>query len=315
MKVKKFISLLGILFSVIACIYFIYYFKINFFEIPRIELDFNTYLYFISALCLSLLPILLGAFSWHLLLGYTQETIPIKHSIFIFSTSQFGKYLPGNFSHHIGRVAIARSYGLKMSSVIYTMVIEFYLSLISSFILAIISLIFIDEQSPSIIPFYIPKLIRLIIGCSIIFIFIIFCIWLFRNKLNLPNKNMPELRFFSTQNKFVYLNNILLYVLSFFSIGIVINILAVGIFNAPQINIFLLTSIFSIAWLSGFVTPGAPAGFGVRETVLVTLLEPLYGSGIAIGISAFLRIITTSSDGLSFSIALAFKKSGLLLRS
>ncbi|WP_072282945.1 lysylphosphatidylglycerol synthase domain-containing protein [Syntrophotalea acetylenivorans] len=315
MNAKKIISFFGIFLSVISCIYFIYYFKINFSEIPRIEVYSNAYLYFSSALFLSFLPILLGGLSWHLLLGYTKITIPIKTSLFIFATSQFAKYLPGNFTHHIGRVAIASSYGLKISRVLYTMVLEFYLTLISSFILSIISLRIIDNPSLSIIPLYIPKFVKLIILSSIIFISIFSCIWIFRGKLALPFKSMPEIQTLSTHKKVLYLKNILLYILSFFSIGIVINILAVGIFNAPQINVCFLTSIFSIAWLSGFVTPGAPAGFGVRETVLVTLLEPFYGPGIAIGVSAFLRIITTSSDGLSFSIALACKKSGLILKS
>ncbi|MEZ4483968.1 MAG: hypothetical protein R2864_05025 [Syntrophotaleaceae bacterium] len=234
MKAKKLIYFIGIFLSVVSCIYFIYYFKINFSDIPRIEVYSYTYLYFTSALFLSFLPILLGGLSWQLLLCSTKNTIPIKTSIFIFATSQFAKYLPGNFTHHIGRVAIASSYGLKISPVLYTMVLEFYLTLVSSFILSIISLKINDNPSLSIIPLYIPKFIKLIILSSIIIISTFSCIWIFRGKLAILFKSMPEIQALSTHRKVLYLINILLYILSFLSIGIVINILAVGIFNLHQ---------------------------------------------------------------------------------
>lgn len=312
MKVKNVIYFLGIVFSVICFVYFIYYLKNNFSDIPTIKVNSYTYFYFIFAFCLSFLPNLLGGFSWHLLLSYTQESIPIKHSLIIFTTSQFGKYLPGNFGHHIGRVAIATSYGLKISRVLFTMVIEFYLSLMSAFILAIIALTIIKKPLISFIPIFFPNILKFIIVSFCCFIFLIFCAWLFKKKVNLHFNNILDTKEISMPNKAILLNNIILYLLGFVSIGIVIDLLAVGIFNAPQMNICLLTSIFSVAWISGFVTPGAPAGLGVRETVLVTLLEPLYGSGIALGVSAFLRIITTSSDGLTFLIALAVKNSALI---
>jgi hypothetical protein len=35
---------------------------------------------------------------------------------------------------------------------------------------------------------------------------------------------------------------------------------------------FIVMGSYVIAWLAGFVTPGAPAGIGVREAVLVILL-------------------------------------------
>src|SRR5690606_40415643 len=42
----------------------------------------------------------------------------------IFATTQFGKYLPGNVGHHLGRVALAASYGFPGATVVATMVVE-----------------------------------------------------------------------------------------------------------------------------------------------------------------------------------------------
>ena len=54
----------------------------------------------------------------------------------------------------------------------------------------------------------------------------------------------------------------------------------------------------------GFITPGSPAGLGVRDTVLLAALTPLYGSGVAIGLSLSLRLVTTLGDGVWFFVSL-----------
>src|SRR3546814_290966 len=49
-----------------------------------------------------------------------------------------------------------------------------------------------------------------------------------------------------------------------FGLWIVASVLVPGTAISP----ILLTGAFASSWLIGFVTPGAPAGFGVREVVL-----------------------------------------------
>ncbi|QSX36832.1 lysylphosphatidylglycerol synthase domain-containing protein [Shewanella sedimentimangrovi] len=65
-------------------------------------------------------------------------------------------------------------------------------------------------------------------------------------------------------------------------------------------NFWLLTGSFALAWVAGFVTPGAPAGLGIRETIMVTLLEPAYGPGAALSLALLLRLITSLGDALAF---------------
>jgi uncharacterized membrane protein YbhN (UPF0104 family) len=74
--------------------------------------------------------------------------------------------------------------------------------------------------------------------------------------------------------------------------------------DAPT-DFFLITSIFAISWLLGFITPGSPGGIGIREALLVTFLAPIYGNAIAIWLSIVLRIITTLGDGIAFLIGIS----------
>jgi glycosyltransferase 2 family protein len=103
---------------------------------------------------------------------------------------------------------------------------------------------------------------------------------------------MPSLRTFS----FVCA----LYVLNFFLLGIVISILAGLLSDHEGVGIFTLTGIFAVAWIAGFITPGAPAGLGIRELILVTSLSPFFGGESAVGIAATLRAVTILGDGLVF---------------
>lgn len=55
----------------------------------------------------------------------------------------------------------------------------------------------------------------------------------------------------------------------------------------------------ALAWLLGYVIPGAPAGAGIRETVLVIGLGPALGAADALIIALAYRFITLLVDALS----------------
>ncbi len=68
-----------------------------------------------------------------------------------------------------------------------------------------------------------------------------------------------------------------------------------------------LTSIsaLALAWVIGFVTPGASAGIGVREAVLILVLEGALGAEASAAAALALRLVTTAGDGIFFGLALA----------
>ncbi|SMQ69675.1 hypothetical protein SAMN06297468_1862 [Altererythrobacter xiamenensis] len=60
---------------------------------------------------------------------------------------------------------------------------------------------------------------------------------------------------------------------------------------------------YSIAWLIGFLLPGAPAGIGVREVALVALLEKSISPEILASAIIVHRLLTAAVDGLIAAIA------------
>ena len=53
--------------------------------------------------------------------------------------------------------------------------------------------------------------------------------------------------------------------------------------------------------------PGAPGGLGVREAVLLAAFGPIYGSGVAVGLTLCLRLVTTLGDAALFVGGLAMR--------
>ena len=55
---------------------------------------------------------------------------------------------------------------------------------------------------------------------------------------------------------------------------------------------------FLLAWLIGFITPGAPGGIGVREASVLVTTSAIMGPGPALLFAAATRIVTLGGDAL-----------------
>ncbi|MEW6293385.1 MAG: hypothetical protein AB1544_08775 [Pseudomonadota bacterium] len=79
---------------------------------------------------------------------------------------------------------------------------------------------------------------------------------------------------------------------------------------APSTSIYWasLTGAFVLAWLAGLVTPGAPAGLGVRELVLLYLLKGTIQEVDLLLAVLSGRVITVIGDLFFFGIALLMKQ-------
>ena len=68
----------------------------------------------------------------------------------------------------------------------------------------------------------------------------------------------------------------------------------------------LVVPAYAIAWLIGFVVPGASGGLGVREVVFLLLTETALGGGGALAVALAMRVVTTLGDLLFFFASFAF---------
>lgn len=94
----------------------------------------------------------------------------------------------------------------------------------------------------------------------------------------------------------------LIYVMSLAAMGWMADSFARTAFHVPQSYILTTIGIYALAWVAGFLTPGAPAGIGIREVILAAAFTQLYGESIALGITLSLRAVTMAGDVLAFLI-------------
>jgi hypothetical protein len=99
-----------------------------------------------------------------------------------------------------------------------------------------------------------------------------------------------------------------LFLLCFVIMGLILKLQAQWFFGVTKGNVIELTCLFSVAWLAGYLLPGAPAGLGVREAMMVLLLSPVLGAGTAVGLSITLRVTTTVGDAVAFMLGLTMRK-------
>ena len=65
---------------------------------------------------------------------------------------------------------------------------------------------------------------------------------------------------------------------------------------------------FALAFLLGFIVPGAPGGIGIREVFIVVLLSTTIGAGLALRIAVLLRFASIVGDFLRFAIACSIRE-------
>lgn len=70
----------------------------------------------------------------------------------------------------------------------------------------------------------------------------------------------------------------------------------------------LIVSGYVIAWVLGFVIPGASGGIGVRELVITVLLGSVVGAETVLTLSVIHRLITIVGDFLAYLVMLIIRK-------
>ncbi|MBU4185570.1 MAG: flippase-like domain-containing protein [Proteobacteria bacterium] len=298
---------IGLGLGVVALIYFINQATANISALPPVYWDLNGCAGFAGAIVLNIVVILLGGYAWSLLLRASGESVANREVLIIFTLAQFAKYIPGNIAHHAGRIVLAKSRGFKLPRVLLTMSLEVGWNIVAACTLITVSLPLIGQkmfETSQALPSVFQLVLAIIAGITLPIIggWVIFS-WRpgpLRMLFGDAEVITPGIR--------PLLFCLLIYMLCFFLMGLASDLLSRGLFGVTESYVCLLTGAFAVAWVAGFITPGAPAGLGVREAILLGILSPVYGSGIAAGIAIALRAVTTLADGLTFLAAVIAKR-------
>lgn len=216
------------------------------------------------------------ALSWPLALRQLGQKIPLDAGIRIGLVAQAGKYLPGNVAHYFGRAALARNLGVKVSASGISTLIE--LGSLAFACLIVSSAAFVAAAGRiarlPVIPNSAMIVAGVVIACAIAG-----TVFLLRKGVRPAIIAGPTLCLAT----------------SFTLAGLSFHALGMAIGHAPATSLALFA--YVLAWGIGFAAPGAPAGFGIREAVLLFLLSSVIGESATLGLALYHRLLTMLVDG------------------
>ena len=243
--------------------------------------------------------------SWQLELQAVGHSRPYAELARIILISQFGKYLPGNVGHHVGRVVLAKRAGIPADAIFGSLLLDTLLVLLAGAICSLptlpLLLRVLDDHDISA-----TRTIAIAATATIFATVALLAIPALRWKLAVVWRYGAGIKPISHARLFFEagLGQGACFLLGASALYLLCNAisdvpLASMVDSWPQV-----VGIYASAWLLGFVMPGAPAGLGVRELVLLLGLSPLIGEQQATTAAALLRLVTTAGDGLVFMAAL-----------
>jgi hypothetical protein len=299
MTLKRATRILGLILMGLAVYFFIQFTIQHAASFPELTWDRNTLMALTVSTLLYLFVILVGGVTWHLLLHGSGESRRLDEILAIFAIAQFAKYIPGNVGQHVGRIALSKAHGLRIPTVVLTMIIEIAWSIVASSVIAIVAFLGVGRRLFEDTT-HIPALWQLVLLALVAILVPIFVQWIFirwrpgpLKKLQIEGEiQLPRLKILAAC--------LALNIFGFFLMGSSLSVLAQWLFDVGQGALLVLTGTFCVAWVAGFITPGAPAGLGIRDAILLAVLGVLFTPGRALGIALVMRAVTTVGDGLAF---------------
>jgi hypothetical protein len=259
-----------------------------------------------SVLVYAALTLIDGA-AWVMLLRATGESLSLGNGLAVFSIAQFGKYVPGNVAQHLGRVYLAGTCGASTRRVVFTLGVEIATAILVGIGLAVATAVAAPALGGA--PFAPAELrwrflalggVGVVALLGILRLAIRFRPWPLSKLLGPEPIKAPSVR--------VLIPYVASHVASFLLMSLATDLIARQVFGAPARPFLLLPGVIAVAWLGGYLVPGAPAGLGVREAILLVGLGRIYGPPFAAAVTVATRLVSALADVLLFGF-------GLLARS
>lgn len=295
--VSQILQFVGLLLSVIALIFV----ARSFWSQRTLLLTLDLYKVFLVVLSAGFVYLLANFFLvaawWMLLKWFREDRLSFVANVGIYGRSQILKYIPGNIFSLPGRHLLSRQYGLNHGPLIGAATFEIAGLLAASSFISISGFLLAPGNISQIsLPGAWGVLLLTLVAPLI-------AKYIFTRQVVL--QRIPFLQTINWGN-YSGLMVIWLIYLSFFAlIGLVLAwVLSVLGAEWGAVPLVIVLSTYGISWLLGLITPGAPAGAGIREGVMILLLAKYIGEPHSVLISIVMRVITMLGDVLFYFIGI-----------
>lgn len=238
----------------------------------------------------------IAAFAWKAVLRAWSISLPPGRAECHVLLSQIGKYLPGNVAQFIGRFALARADGVPSAVVGIAVLVETALLIGSGAMLVVIVAVFAPELLRVLLEPVrsqpVGNAVWLVSGIGVLCLAIgatVLCREVHRNGA-FPSR--PGW----------FLVPVAAHIANFVVLGVSVLLVVEAASPGAEIGLAHATSIFAVAWIGGFIVPGAPGGVGIREAIFAVGLGLILGEGSALIVVLLHRGVSVMGDVLTFAL-------------
>lgn len=254
-----------------------------------------------TAAVLYALIIPISAWAWARLLVRQGETWPVARLAGLMGLMQLAKYIPGNVAQHASRAALAMQAGMGGRPLAVTVVQETVLATAASLMVGLPALAL---SAPGLTQLPEGAGTPMLVAGAILAVAVV----------ALGSATVPPSRLSSHRSRWMRslgaagglpgpattLPAIAAYMVNYVVIGLGLWLVARAAGLPVEVDLALVTAAFSLAWLLGFLAPGAPAGLGVREGIMLILLAGSAPDPELLLFVMLARAVTLLGDGLCF---------------
>ena len=298
-RLKSVITVVGRILAVFSIVFVIY-------SLYKIDIDWShfthPYVIFLDILGLSLLVVLysyINAYIWKLYIDFFSGVhTPTREVIIIYLKSNIAKYLPGNVIQYVGRNVLGKKLEIGQKSIVMATVAEL-ISLVCGNIIFALVMSLQNTKSVVVRLWTEHNMKRNLVVIAVLGIAIIVICAFYLVKKDYGRK----IKSYLTKDNFKKAVRLFCVVLILYTgVFLVSALILFGIFYILNADIGFanVASANALSWLAGYIVPGAPGGIGIREVVLVWLLEAECLPELVILAAVLLRVCVILGDFLSF---------------
>lgn len=247
-----------------------------------------------------------SAAAWKGILQFIHgKKLPYREIAAVYVKSNIAKYLPGNVMHFAGRNLLAGRLGFSQVDIAFATLTEVLVLVVTACLwwAALAFGPFVTFLHGT------AGLLQAHFGYAVLIVAAVLAaaagVFLFLYKKGY----FAKYRRFFTRGFIKLLGKLfVMYSLTLLLPGVFMLLLFVLPFGCPFTlhNALLTIAAYAASWVAGYIVIGVPGGIGVRESVLLLILAPLYPKDIVLIVAILSRIVSIIGDAAAFGAAPLF---------
>jgi hypothetical protein len=300
------IRIVGIVLIVASLIFIVRSFLT--FDVEWQNIFSSKHLIYILIIVFTMMAIVAGsAYCWISTISFfSGKKVWFGTALDVYSSSNLGKYLPGNIGHYASRQLLGVSLGLKQSQLVLASILEIAYNAIGAGLLSVIlawDMLFalLDNLFPQVNS---VQIILIGICAGLVVCLIIY--FLFRKKSYFMEliPLMKTVRFW-----LLLLQGVFISATAQLLSGVLLSLLVGASSPISHSQMMLIISVSATSWLIGFITPGVPGGIGVRESALILMLASVCSTETILAAGVIQRVAFIMGDVMIWAVSRLWTRS------